>query len=117
MLGTRFAAAQAAEPRPPELRAAGRRLLPAAQAFYRRASAETAAALLEVSLRHPHELVRVSAAASYFEVTTTPAAASFSTRRFATRWTSSAERTSRSLTMRRCPVGAPVSAAQVCLSA
>ena len=70
--GTRFAAAPAAEPRPPELRAAGRRLLPVAQAFYRSASAETAAALLEVSLRHPHELVRVSAAASYFEVTTNP---------------------------------------------
>jgi len=54
------------------VRAAARALPRAARAFYRSASADTAAALLEVSLRHPHELVRVSAAASYFEVTASP---------------------------------------------
>ena len=43
-----------------------------ARAFYRDASAETAAALLEVGLRHPQPLVRVAAAASYAEVATDP---------------------------------------------
>jgi pimeloyl-ACP methyl ester carboxylesterase len=47
----------------------------AASAFYRDTSHETAAALLEVALRHPHELARVSAAASYVQVTTDPAKA------------------------------------------
>jgi hypothetical protein len=70
--GVRFTAARAAEPAPPDRRAAARTLARAAGAFYRDASVETAAALLEVSLRHPHELVRVSAAASYFEVAADP---------------------------------------------
>ena len=65
-VGARFTAA--AEPAPADARAVARNLLPTAQAFYRDPNPETAAALLEVSLRHPDELVRVSAAASYFEV-------------------------------------------------
>lgn len=68
----RFTGARTAEPAPPDRRAASRTLGRAATAFYRDASTEAAAALLEVSLRHPHELVRVSAAASYFEVAADP---------------------------------------------
>jgi hypothetical protein len=55
-----------------DVRAAARKLPQVADAFYRDANAETAAALLETSLRHPHQLVRVSAAASYFEVAANP---------------------------------------------
>jgi hypothetical protein len=57
------------------MRAASRRLPAVASAFYRDANPETAAALLEVCLRHPHELVRVAAAASYVEVAVDPAPA------------------------------------------
>jgi hypothetical protein len=73
--GVRFAARAAAAPAPRDINAASRRLQAVANAFYRDASAETAAALLEVSLRHPHELVRVAAAASYVEVAVDPAPA------------------------------------------
>ena len=75
MVGRRFAAARAAEAGRSALRAAARSLTPTATAFYRDPNPETAAALLEVGLRHPHELVRVSAAASYFAVAADPAAA------------------------------------------
>ena len=44
-------------------------------AFYRDTSQESAGALLEVALRHPSELVRVTAAASYVPITTDPAPA------------------------------------------
>jgi predicted alpha/beta-hydrolase family hydrolase len=71
--GARFAAgAPAAVPRPSDVRVASQHLRAAAEAFYRDANVESAGALLEVSLRHPQELVRVAAAASYFEVTVTP---------------------------------------------
>jgi hypothetical protein len=70
--GVRFARAPAMVPAPSEARVVGRNLRRAASAFYRDASAETAAALLELSLRHPRELVRVSAAASYFELSVDP---------------------------------------------
>ena len=67
--GVRFAARPGGPPTPSEARAVSSRLLGVAKAFYRDANPETAAALLEISLRHPHELVRVAAAASYVEVT------------------------------------------------
>lgn len=70
--GVRFPAAPGAEPSPSDARAASRRLPLVANSFYRNASTETAAALVEVSPRHPHELVRVSAAASYFDVAVNP---------------------------------------------
>jgi hypothetical protein len=43
-----------------------------AEQLYEEPTTETAAQLLEASLRSPNELVRVSAAASYFDVTTRP---------------------------------------------
>lgn len=50
-----------------------RRSLPdLAERLYREPTSETAAHLLEASLRHPDELVRVSAASSYFEISTQP---------------------------------------------
>ncbi len=55
-----------------ETRAVSRSLPAAAKSFYEDANAETAATLLEAGLRHPQELARVSAAASYFEVSTDP---------------------------------------------
>lgn len=73
--GVRFAAPPRPAPTPPEVRAASRRLRGVADAFYREPGPETAAALLEISLRHPHELVRVAAAASYFGVGVDPAPA------------------------------------------
>jgi hypothetical protein len=73
--GVRFAATLAPEPPPRDTRLASKTLPLAAEAFYRDGSPETAAALLEISLRHPRELVRVSAAASYFDVATDPATA------------------------------------------
>jgi hypothetical protein len=72
--GVRFAGPAAAPP-PRDLRAASRRLPAVASAFYRDPNPETAATLLEVCLRHPHELVRVAAAASYVEVAVDPAPA------------------------------------------
>ena len=70
--GVRFAPTRTAVPAPSDTRAAARRLRVVATAFYRDASVETAAALLEVGLRHPSELARVAAAASYVEVTVDP---------------------------------------------
>lgn len=43
-----------------------------AERLFEEPTTETAAQLLEASLRHPEELVRVSAAASYFEISTQP---------------------------------------------
>jgi len=65
--GVRFAAA-APMPSRSDARTATGALQRAARAFYRDASHERAGALVEVALRHPHELVRVAAAASYFPV-------------------------------------------------
>ena len=73
--GVRFAAAPAPTPSRSEARTATAALRRAAGAFYRDTSHETAGALMEVALRHPHELVRVSAAASYFPVTADPSRA------------------------------------------
>ena len=73
--GVRFATARAAVPPRGDQRTASAAVRQAANAFYRDTSHETAAALLEVSLRHPQELVRVTAAASYIPVTTDPAPA------------------------------------------
>ncbi len=70
--GVRFAAPARPTPSPTEVRVASRRLREVADAFYREPGPETAAALLEVSLRHPHELVRVSAAASSVGVSVDP---------------------------------------------
>jgi hypothetical protein len=75
MAGVRFAAAPAAAPKPAEAGQVAKVLPAVADAFYRDANTATAAALLETSLRHPNELVRVAAAASYFEVATDPQAA------------------------------------------
>jgi hypothetical protein len=69
-VGVRFAAAPAAPPTPGDVRAAAKSLPQTAAAFYDQANAQTAAALLEAGLRHPDQLVRVAAAASYFDVTT-----------------------------------------------
>ncbi len=71
-LGVRFMAAPAARPSPKDLQTASRSLRQAAGAFYQNANSETAAALLETGLRHPHPLVRVSAAASYFDLAANP---------------------------------------------
>jgi len=73
--GVRFAARPGPAPAPRDVRTASNRLVAVADAFYRDANPETAAALLEVSLRHPHELARVAAAASYVEVAVDPAPA------------------------------------------
>jgi len=70
VLGVTFEAAPAAPPTPGDLRAAARNLPQTAAAFYDQANSQTAAALLEAGLRHPDQLVRVAAAASYFDVTT-----------------------------------------------
>jgi hypothetical protein len=67
-LGVRFGPLKAAAPTGGEVRAATKSLPAAVDAFYTDANAETAARLLEAGLRHPNELVRVAAAASYFEV-------------------------------------------------
>jgi hypothetical protein len=70
--GVRFTARQGPTPAPRDVRTAASRLPRVAEAFYRDANPETAAALLEVSLRHPHELARVAAAVSYLEVAVDP---------------------------------------------
>jgi hypothetical protein len=70
-LGVRFATL-VAQPAAGDVRVASKNLSQVAGAFYRDANPETAAALLEISLRHPNELVRVAAAASYFEVAANP---------------------------------------------
>ena len=71
-LGVRFMAAPAARPTPKDVQTASRSLREAANKFYRDANSETAAALLEGGLRHPHQLVRVAAAASYFDLAAEP---------------------------------------------
>lgn len=73
--GVRFAAAPGPTPSRGEARTATAALRRTASAFYRDTSHETAGALVEVALRHPHELVRVAAAASYFPVAADPSRA------------------------------------------
>jgi hypothetical protein len=73
--GVRFASPAAPTPSRGEARTAAATLRRAASAFYRDASHETAGALVEVALRHPRELVRVAAAASYFPVSASPSPA------------------------------------------
>ena len=73
--GVRFASAPAPTPSRGEARTATARLQRAANMFYRDASHETAGGLVEVALRHPRELVRVAAAASYFQVAADPSRA------------------------------------------
>ena len=75
MAGVRFAAPPAPTPSRGESRRATAALRRVAGAFHRHASHETAGALVEVTLRHPNELVRVAAAASYFLVATAPSPA------------------------------------------
>lgn len=70
MTGVRFRAA--VRPRPEEARRAPQTIAAAANDFYRQATSESAAALLENALRHPDPLVRVSAAASYVDVAVDP---------------------------------------------
>ena len=62
----------AARPRTEDARKAPTSIAAAADSFYRDATSETAAALLETSLRHPNQLVRVAAASSYVEVAVDP---------------------------------------------
>src|SRR5260370_3330642 len=50
-------------------------IVASAPEFYKASNSESAAALLESSLRHPHQLVRVSAASSYVDVAANPAPA------------------------------------------
>jgi hypothetical protein len=71
-LGVRFMAGPGARPSPKDQQTASQTLEQAASAFYQNANSETAAALLETSLRHPQQLVRVSAAASYFDLAANP---------------------------------------------
>jgi hypothetical protein len=70
--GVRFSSTLSLAPKQADVQTAVKTLPGAAEAFYRSGSADSAAALLETSLRHPNELVRVAAAASYFDVTTDP---------------------------------------------
>src|SRR3989304_273272 len=70
--GVRFAVAPAPTPSRSEARTATAALRRAAGAFYRDTSHETAGALVEVALRHPPELVRGGAAASYFPLAADP---------------------------------------------
>ena len=70
--GVQFSKARAPVPSRGDVRAAANAMRRAANAFYRDTSHETAAALLEVALRHPQELVRVAAAASYVPAATDP---------------------------------------------
>jgi hypothetical protein len=55
-----------------ETRAVRRSTSKLAERLFEDPTTETAAELLEASLRHPEELVRVSAASSYFEISTQP---------------------------------------------
>jgi hypothetical protein len=57
---------------PKTVRAAPARVTDVAEAFYKAPDPNTAAALLAACLRHPHPLVRVAAAASYFEIAINP---------------------------------------------
>ena len=60
------------KPRREDVRAAPSNIAAAAEAFYKGADSTAAAALLAACLRHPHQLVRVAAAASYVEVSVDP---------------------------------------------
>ncbi|HEV2733095.1 MAG TPA: hypothetical protein VGV15_23935 [Terriglobales bacterium] len=62
----------AVRPRKEEVRSAPASVVAAAQNFYTNANSETAAALLETSLRHPNQLVRVAAASSYIDIAVDP---------------------------------------------
>lgn len=55
-----------------EIKAVHRSTSKLAERLFQEPTTETAAQLLEASLRHPEELVRVSAASSYFEISTQP---------------------------------------------
>ncbi len=55
-----------------EIKAVHRSTAKLAEQLFEEPTTETAAQLLEASLRHPEELVRVSAASSYFEISTQP---------------------------------------------
>ena len=68
--GLRFMAAP--RPRPDEARQAPEATALIAKDFYRSPTSESAAALLEIALRHPEPLVRVSAASSYVDVAVNP---------------------------------------------
>ena len=71
MAGVRFAG-RVAVPSRGDVETAATAMRRVANAFYRDANHETAAALLEVALRHPQELARVAAAASYAPAATDP---------------------------------------------
>ena len=70
--GVRFVGTRAAVPSRGDQQTASTAVRQAANTFYRDTSHESAGALLEVALRHPSELVRVTAAASYVPITTDP---------------------------------------------
>src|SRR5262245_30300896 len=57
---------------PKAVRAPPVRVTEVAESFYKAPDPNTAAALLATCLRHPHPLVRVAAAASYFEIAVNP---------------------------------------------
>jgi hypothetical protein len=61
------------KPSPSEIRPEVLEIFPAVgEKYHFHPSLDTAAELLETSLHHPEELVRIAAAASYFEITTEP---------------------------------------------
>jgi len=62
----------AVRPRAEEIRRAPLTIDACAKSFYKDSNSETAAALLEASLRHPNQLVRVAAASSYVDVAADP---------------------------------------------
>jgi len=75
--GERFRAAElrqlsGSRPIAKAARAAPARVSNAAEAFYKEPAPTTAAALLAACLRHPQQLVRVAAAASYLEIAVNP---------------------------------------------
>jgi hypothetical protein len=72
LAGVRFAAILPGAPRPRDVGAVSQRVRSLARVFYREPNLETAGALVEISLRHPNELVRVAAAASNVDLTTEP---------------------------------------------
>jgi len=72
MVGKKLTLTAAGRPTEQAKRNAAQALPQTARAFYKRPTASTAGALLEASLHHPDELVRVSAASSYFDLSATP---------------------------------------------
>jgi hypothetical protein len=72
LTGVRFAAIPPGAPRARDVGAVSKRVRSLARVFYREPTQETAGALVEISLRHPNELVRVAAAASHVDLTTEP---------------------------------------------